>query len=127
MKRTPLPPRTARIKIRRVTRGGRGSDPAKLAWLRELRCVAYATDAYFCWGGMTVHHDRPRGARATDARTCPVCVGHHTAGRHSVTALGRRRWQEVVLVDLELECARYEAAWQSRKASEAMLKAAGIA
>ena len=128
MKRTPLPPRTARIKSRRVTRGGRGSDPAKFAWIRQLRCLCFASDPMGCKGRVEVHHDRHLGSSATDQKVVPLCGGgHHREGPHSVEQMGRKWFQEWHRLDLAEECARYEAAWQSRKASGAMLNAAGIA
>ena len=129
MKRTPLPPRTARIKSRRVTKGGRGSDPAKVAWIRQLRCLCFASDPMGCKGRVEVHHDRHLGSRATDQRVVPLCGrGHHRLeGSHSVERLGRKRFQEWHGLDLDEQCVLYEHAWQSRKATAATVEAVGIA
>lgn len=99
-----------RIKKRRVTKGGRGSDPAKIAWLHTLACLIFAKwplDSE-CGGKTEVHHHRPHGAAATDARTVPLCTAHHRTGPRSLAALGRRGFQNYHAVDLDNECAFYE-------------------
>ena len=85
-----------------------------MAWLRELRCAAHAVDPWHCSGVTTVHHERPGGSRATDGRTVPLCVGHHTHGQNSIATLGRRKWQAVMTINLAGLAAEYEAAWQTR-------------
>ena len=109
-----------RIRARRVTKGGRGSDPAKMAWLRSLRCLCFASDPYGCRGRIEVHHDRPGGSRATDACCVPLCgLGHHREGPHSVEVLGREAFQVFHRLDLAAYCRLYEAEWRVRKASGA--------
>ena len=108
-----------RIKARRVTKAGRNSDPAKLAWLRTLWCRCVTTDPQGCWGVVETHHDRHHGSRATDKKALPACAGHHRTGPHSVEALGREGFQVYHGLDLDTECAKYETEWRVRKASGA--------
>ena len=119
-----------RIKARRVTKGGRNSDPAKLAWIRSLRCLVFGR--YQGWDSdpcssrpstyfrqQEVHHCRKGGSRATDKLTVPLCPSHHRLGTYAVQAIGRERFEARYGVNLMTEAKRYEAVWQARKASEA--------
>ena len=97
-----------RIKARRVTKGGRNSDPAKLAWIRSLRCVV----GLGCCGRVEAHHVRVRGSRATDRLVAPACYRHH----HEMTPA-----QVATLygVDWLFAAKCYETEWRVRKASGA--------
>jgi hypothetical protein len=110
-------PRGKRAKRRYVTKGGRNSDPEKLAWLRECReCLCAADDGDFCAGPVEAHHERRRGARATDKRALPLCAhGHHKDGPRSRHVLGPARFEQVHRLSLEAECTRYEVEWQRSK------------
>lgn len=70
-----------------------------------------------CLGGMTVHHHRPGGSRATDRRTVPLCAGHHLhdAGPHSLERLGREGFQALHDMDMDDEVAYYEMLWVAHK------------
>ena len=114
MKRGGPIPRTARLRARSRTRGGRNSLPGKLAWLREQRCD-------IC-GRLypEVHHDRRLGSRADDRRTVPLCqpfgkAGHHRDGPESVQVLGRTRFQELHRYDLDARCAYWQARWDAQE------------
>lgn len=114
------PKERKRIKARRVTKGGRGRDPEKLAWLRSLRCLCFASDPMGCRRRVETHHDRPGGSRATDARCVPLCgLGHHRDGPHSIGVLGRRVFQRFHKLDLAEQCRMYQTEWQVRKESGA--------
>jgi len=95
-----------RITARRVTRGGRNSDPDKLVWIRTLRCVV----GVFCSGRVEAHHVRVRGSRATDRLVAPACYRHH----HEMTPA---QVATIYGVDWLCEAEEYERQWQARKAS----------
>ena len=98
-----------RIKARRVTLGGRNSDPDKLAWIRSLRCVVGIGS---CQGQVEAHHVRVRGSRATDRLVAPACYRHH----HEMTPA---QVATIYGVDWLFEAEEYEAAWHARKVSGA--------
>src|SRR3990167_5907833 len=77
------------------TKGGRNSEPEKLAWLRRQPChiFRYTRSQEPCYFPPEVHHHRPYGARATDQRTLPLCAWHHRLGPHSVEVLGRKGFE----------------------------------
>ena len=109
-----------RIKARRVTKGGKGSDPEKMAWIRSLSCLCRGSDSVGCSGQIEVHHDRSGGSRATDRHTVPLCgSGHHREGPLSIERLGRRVFQRFHKIDLVDQCQLYETEWRVRKASGA--------
>lgn len=123
------------------TKGGRGSDRAKVAWLHTLDCLVqvrrragtyhdlepevhgYASAAQLlpspCGGVLEVHHDRLRGSPANDRKTVPVCSAHHRTGPHSLAQLGRRGFQEFHGIDMDRETTWYELEWQTHKAGAA--------
>lgn len=87
--RKPVRRSRKRIKARYRTKGGRHSDPGKLAWIRQQQCACYASDMMRCSGPVVPHHERRRGGRATDSRTVPLCAfGHHTEGATARHVLG---------------------------------------
>lgn len=113
--------RPTRIKKSAQTKGGRNSNPAKLRWLREQKCLVAVVgkNGSVCYGVVEVHHDRLRGARATDARTLPLCSGHHRVGPYSVERLGRRGFEGYLGTPIDGETAWYEAEFaRSRRSSE---------
>jgi hypothetical protein len=110
------------------TRGGRNSNPGKLAWLRTwcsclvasvgagtMREFGHVAPAFVvgCAGPIEVHHHRKRGARASDDRTLPLCRAHHRTGPRSVEKLGRIGFESYVGVDLDSECVHYEALYRA--------------
>ena len=95
-----------RIKARRVTKGGKGSDPDKLAWIRTQPCVV----GLFCLPPVEAHHVRVHGSRATDRLVAPACYRHH----HEMTPT---QVAKVYGVDWLFEAEEYETIWQARKAS----------
>lgn len=114
-----------RIKKSARTKGGRNSNPTKLAWLRTQPCLVAAIvthdphQRFVCWGVTEVHHDRKRGARATDAKTLPLCTAHHRTGPNSVQTLGRQGFEDYLGTPLDGEIAWYEAEFaRSRRSSE---------
>jgi hypothetical protein len=103
--------RGKRPKARKVTKGGRNTMPAKLAWLRESPCA-------ICCGvrGLSeAHHERKGGARADDRKTIPLCAAHHRLpGLESREALGREGFERRHGVSLEGLCAEYQQRWEDR-------------
>jgi len=114
-----------RVKARRVTKGGRNSDPEKTTWLRSLRCLVfgqYGEPCVYPIGGFRqqeVHHCRKGGSRATDTLTVPLCPSHHRVGSYAVQVIGRQRFEARYGVDLMTEAKRYATEWRVRKASGA--------
>lgn len=117
-KRKPSPKPPKRVKRRHKTAGGRNSDPKKLAWQRaETICIVtqspYGPNP--CAGVLEVHHDRPKGSRATDRRTATLCTGHHRTGPCSVQMMGRTRFQRFHGLDMDYWTAKIEYDWQASK------------
>lgn len=107
-RRTPLPRSRKRIKARYRTKGGRHSDLEKLSWIRRQPCLCAPSDPEHCTGPVEAHHERRRGARATDEATLPLCEGHHRLGPTARHVLGPRRFEERHLRhDLETVCLVY--------------------
>ena len=84
MKRTPMPPKrstprrkgkpTPRIKAARV------EDPARLALIRALPCLACAMDGTRQTSRTEAHHPRDEqgtGTKAGDDQAIPLCGRHH--------------------------------------------------
>ena len=109
MKRGGPIPRTARLRARGRTKGGRGSLPRKVAWLHGFPCDVCGSFP------VEVHHDRRLGSRATDRKVTPLCVAHHREGPASVQALGRTRFQEVHGYDLDARCAYWQERWDAQE------------
>ena len=116
-RRTALPRNGKRIKTRRVTTGGRGSLPEKIAWLHGKPCAASYSDEAHCSGGVEVHHERRRGERASDERCFPLCVGHHQhdGGPHARHRIGPAAFAQLVGGSLEEVCAAYHVAWETHE------------
>jgi hypothetical protein len=57
-----------------------GENPARLAWVRTLRCLCRGPGES-CIGPIHAHHAGRRGMarRAHDNTTVPLCLGHHQA------------------------------------------------
>src|SRR3990167_53405 len=108
-------PVTPYAKLKRTrTKGGRNSDPKKLAWLRTRMCMVGRLGV--CYGYVEAHHDRPMGAPATDKRTVPLCGGaHHREGPQSIEKLGRAEFERVHNINMDERTAFYETEWQERK------------
>lgn len=109
-KRKPSPKPPKRVKRRSKTKGGRGSDPKKIAWLHTQGCC-------IC-GAMPVevHHDRRLGSRAMDRKTVPLCPLHHMDGSHSVGRMGRTGFEHDHRIDMDELTATYESIWQAHQA-----------
>jgi hypothetical protein len=115
--------RGKRATRRYVTRGGRNSDPEKLAWIRTLCC---AVPLYTPWpqsnpgrAVIEAHHHRVRGSRADDAKVIPLCSNHHRDGPTAVHRMGRAAFEKFWGISLDEQCAIYEAAWQAHRAGAA--------
>jgi hypothetical protein len=115
--RAPLPRRTGRIMTRYRTKGGRHSDPRKLAWIHNLACWAHQRDRFACGGPVQAHHVRIYGSRATDKLVLPLCLHHHAPDfPNSIEAMGRTAFEAYHGSTLEA-AEQYERIWQLRKQS----------
>lgn len=57
-----------------------GEEPARVAWVRTLRCLCRGP-GQICVGATEAHHAGPRGMarRAHDDTAVPLCLAHHRA------------------------------------------------
>lgn len=102
----------AAVKAPKPNRADPRRAPDKLAFICAQRCLCWSLDPEGCRGRVTVHHVRIRGGQRLDARTVPLCVGHHTSGPRSLHVLGRKRFEREHRLDTEREAAFYEQKFQ---------------
>lgn len=104
------------LKAKYVTKGGRNSDLGKLRFIRSRECMVKASPSTDPCEGLTeAHHDRPKGAPANDARTVPLCVGHHRTGQYSVQALGRNGFELFHKLDMDAAVDHYETEYRAHE------------
>jgi hypothetical protein len=89
------------------------SDPAKLDWIRQQRCLVWSFYSTACRGSVVPHHVRVRGGKRDDRLTVPLCaIGHHTTGARSVHAMGRKAFERLHKLDLTREAVWYQAKYE---------------
>lgn len=96
-------PKYRKVRKPRVER----TDPEKLAFVAQQRCLAWSLDPYGCSGRVEVHHVRIRGGKASAAKTIPLCHGHHTSGPRSFHKLGRKGFERALRLDVAKEADWY--------------------
>jgi hypothetical protein len=87
-----------------------------LEWIRSLRCVIRYTRNSPCAGQVRPHHVHTGGMaqKCSDFATVPLCDGHHTMGHDAVHRIGRKDFERVHHVDLDVLAARCKAVWDAR-------------
>ena len=111
MKRSPLLRRTRLRPRARKPRRGVAKDPAYLAWLHSLPCLACG------WGDpgrqamrTEAHHE---GIPHSDRRAVPLCAIHHRTGADARHLIGRRKFEEYYHVRFEEAATHLNAEYQT--------------
>lgn len=104
-KRSPIRRRRAKLRCGRVV------DPAYKAWLASQGCMLSGRPA-------TLHHVRRFGEPKNDRRTLPLAPEYHfhSAGAHSIERLGKRQFERLHRINLEIKIQEYNARYERSQA-----------
>lgn len=90
----------------------READPHYLAFIRQQPCLVSGCKARFVEAAHT--GDRGLSQKASDRRAVPLCLFHHQTGNQSYHRLGRRKFESVHGLDLEVLVSEFNE-WYGRE------------
>lgn len=95
MKRSPMKPRTTRLKAKGCRRFPKGADPEYLDWIRTRPCLLWYGELgrMGCRGVVVAHHVRSKGAGGTDREVVNLCDAHHREGHDHGWMTFERKYQ----------------------------------
>ena len=94
-------------------------DKAFMAWMHTQPCLVAVWGFPYpvspCSGPITFHHLRSPGSQKDDTNGLALCEAHHihVAGPDAIHRLGRARFAERFILDLEFEVRKYRREYEA--------------